>query len=108
MSDDVFDAIGGDDTFVEDEEEQQPEGEGRNRTFIVAVAVLGGLLVCALISFGVWALVLNKPQQAEPPLTEIVALLDGRPDLRAINAGVLQKAAKPIEVKAQFPENREG
>lgn len=73
MSDDVFDAIGGDDTFVEDEEEQQPEGEGRNRTFIVAVAVMGGLLVCALISFGVWALVLNKPQQAEPPLTEIVA-----------------------------------
>ena len=73
MSDDVFDAIGDDDTFEDDEEEQQPEGEGGNRTFIVAVAVLGGLLVCALISFGVWALVLNKPQQAVPQLTEIVA-----------------------------------
>jgi len=75
MSDNVFDAFGGDDIFAEDEEEeeQQPEGEGQNRTFIIAVAVLGGLLVCALISFGVWALVLNKPQQAAPPLTEIVA-----------------------------------
>ncbi|MCD6286436.1 MAG: hypothetical protein J7M39_11050, partial [Anaerolineae bacterium] len=74
MSNDTFDTFGGDDIFAEEEEEQQqPEGEGQNRTFIVAVAVLGGLLVFALISFGVWALVLNKPQQAVPPLTEIVA-----------------------------------
>ena len=74
MSDNVFDTFGDDDDiFAEDEEEQQPEGEGQNRTFIIAVAVLGGLLVCALISFGVWALVLNKPQQATPPVTEIVA-----------------------------------
>jgi len=74
MSNDTFDAFGGDDIFAEEEEEQQqPEGEGQNRTFIVAVAVLGGLLLVALIAFGVWALVLNKPQQAVPPLTEIVA-----------------------------------
>lgn len=72
MSDDVFDAFGDDDIFAEDDE-QQPEGEGQNRTFIIAVAVLGGLLVCALISFGVWALVLNKPRSATPPPTEIVA-----------------------------------
>jgi spore coat polysaccharide biosynthesis protein SpsF len=35
-------------------------------------------------------------------LTEIVALLDDRPDLRAINAQVKQKAAKPISLKDQF------
>ena len=34
------------------------------------------------------------------PLVEIVALLDSRPDLRAINAQVKQKAAKPIRLKA--------
>jgi spore coat polysaccharide biosynthesis protein SpsF len=34
------------------------------------------------------------------PLAEIVALLDSRPDLRAINACVEQKAAKPIRLKA--------
>ncbi len=73
MSNDTFDAFGGDDIFADEEEEQQPEGDGQNRTFIVAVAVLGGLLVVALIAFGVWALVLNKPQQAVPPLAEIVA-----------------------------------
>jgi hypothetical protein len=73
MSDDVFEAFGDDDIFAEEEETEQPEGEGQNRTFIIAVAVLGGLLVCALISFGVWALVLNKPRQAAPPVTEEVA-----------------------------------
>lgn len=73
MSDDVFEAFGDDDIFAEEEETEQPEGEGQNRTFIIAVAVLGGLLVCALISFGVWALVLNRPRQAAPPPTEIVA-----------------------------------
>jgi spore coat polysaccharide biosynthesis protein SpsF len=33
------------------------------------------------------------------PLKDIVALLDSRPDLRAINAQVEQKAAKPIHLK---------
>lgn len=73
MSDDVFEAFGDDDIFAEEEEPEQPEGEGQNRTFIIAVAVLGGLLVCALISFGVWALVLNRPRQVAPPPTEVVA-----------------------------------
>jgi cytoskeletal protein RodZ len=73
MSDDVFEAFGDDDIFAEEEEQEQPEGEGQNRTFIIAVAVLGGLLLCALASFGVWALVLNKPQEAAPAPTEMVA-----------------------------------
>ncbi len=81
MSDDVFGNLGDDDIF--EEEEQKPKtaaGDGQNRTFIIAVAVLGGLLVCALISFGVWALVLNRPQEAntrigealEAPAAEVV------------------------------------
>ncbi len=74
MSDDVFEAFGDDDIFTEDEEpQQQSEGGGQDRTFIIAVAILAGLLVLSLISFGVWALVLNRPQEAAPPPTEVVA-----------------------------------
>lgn len=65
MSDDLFsDTFGGDNLF-EDEEEQQEKaaGEGQNRTFLIAVAVLGGLLACALIAFGVWVLVINPNMQ---------------------------------------------
>jgi hypothetical protein len=73
MSDDVFEAFGDDDIFAEDEEElKEAEGEGSNRVFIIAVAVLGGLLVCALISFGVWALVINPRQQAQQQVSEAV------------------------------------
>jgi hypothetical protein len=73
MSDDVFEAFGDDDIFAEDEDLEQPEGEDQNRTFIIAVAVLGGLLLCALAAFGVWAFVLNGPREAAPPPTEVVA-----------------------------------
>jgi cytoskeletal protein RodZ len=74
MSDDVFEAFGDDDIFSEEEvTPQQTEAQGQNRLFIIAVAILGGLLVCSLISFGVWALVLNRPQEAAPPPTEVVA-----------------------------------
>lgn len=72
MSDDVFEAFGDDDIFAEDEDLEQPEGEGQNRTFIIAVAVLGGLLLCALAAFGVWAFVLNGPREAAPAPTEVV------------------------------------
>ena len=74
MSDDIFEAFGDEDTYQEEEAEAQVDQvQGQNRVFIIAVAVLGGLLVCALISFGVWALVLNRPQQAAPPPTEVAA-----------------------------------
>jgi hypothetical protein len=77
MSDDVFEAFGGDDIF-DDDEQRQTDGEAQNnRTFIVAVAVLGGLLVCAIGSFMLWALVLNRPAPVmEAPVevpTEMVA-----------------------------------
>jgi cytoskeletal protein RodZ len=74
MSDDVFEAFGDDDIDPKDEEPNRNTGQqGQNRFFIIAVAILGGLLICSLISFAVWALVLNRPQEATPPPTEVVA-----------------------------------
>jgi cytoskeletal protein RodZ len=66
MSDDLFEAFGGDDLFEEEDEEltEAPEGEGQNRTFLIAAGILGGLLLCALIFFAIWALVLNPRMQA--------------------------------------------
>jgi len=72
MSEEIFEAFGEDEIF-EEEEPEEPQGTGQNRTFIIAVAILGGLLVCALAAFGVWALVLNRPQQAQPPEMEMAA-----------------------------------
>lgn len=68
MSDDVFGAFGGDDIF-DDAEQKQPQGEAQNnKTFIIAVAALGGLLVLAIGAFMLWALVLNRPSElAEAP-----------------------------------------
>jgi hypothetical protein len=82
MSDDVFEAFGGDDMFNDDDEPKQAEGEGQNnRTFIMAVAVLGGLLVCAVGAFMVWALFLNTPRQMveapiELPVVEVAEIDD--------------------------------
>lgn len=61
MSDDLFDTLGADSALFEEEEEQpeQDTGENQNKTFLIAVAIMGGLLVLALIAFGVWALVIN-------------------------------------------------
>ncbi len=83
MSDDVFEAFGDDDIFSE-EEEPKPEGDGQNRAFIIAVAILGGLLVCALASFAVWALVLSRPQEAIPDVLE--PIVTETPAVEAIEA----------------------
>jgi hypothetical protein len=64
MSDDLFESFGSDDLFEDEETENEPEGEGQNKTFIIAVAALGGLLVITLILFGVWAFVINPRMQA--------------------------------------------
>jgi cytoskeletal protein RodZ len=74
MSDDLFESFGDEDLFADEEDEElsgEAEGEGQNRTFIIAVAVLGGLLVCALAAFGVWAFVIN-PRQARNQASEAV------------------------------------
>jgi hypothetical protein len=75
MSDDLFESFGSNDLF-EEEPEKQPEGEGQNKTFIIAIAALGGLLVIALILFGVWAFVINPRMQANMQPTETVVIVD--------------------------------
>ncbi len=96
MSDDVFEAFGGDDIFNDDDDEHgQPEGEGQNnRTFIMAVAVLGGLLVCAVGAFMVWALVLNTPREmVEAPVVEPIA----SPTIELIEVVVEPEVPEPTE-----------
>ena len=75
MSDDLFESFGDEDLFADEDEEElseEAEGEGQNRTFIIAVAVLGGLLICALAAFGVWAFVIN-PRQAYNQASEALS-----------------------------------
>jgi len=65
MSDDLRDTFGEDIFSEPDEEFEEEEGEGQNRTFLIAVAVLGGLLFFAIAAFIVWAAVLNPRMQAQ-------------------------------------------
>ncbi|MGC9399428.1 MAG: hypothetical protein ACP5HM_09860 [Anaerolineae bacterium] len=66
MSDDLRDAFG-EDIFLEPEEEgiEEQGEEAQNRTFLIAVAVLGGLLLLAIGVFVVWVAVLNPRMQAQ-------------------------------------------
>lgn len=66
MADDLRDTFG-DDVFMDAEEEAPEEegGEKKNRTFLIGVAVLGGLLLLAIAAFVVWAMVLNPRQTAQ-------------------------------------------
>ena len=45
--------------FFPDEEEEAVEEEGSNRTFIILVAVLGGLLAVGICAFAIWAVVIS-------------------------------------------------
>jgi cytoskeletal protein RodZ len=98
MSDDLFEGFGDDDLFEEEEETTQ-EAEGQNRTFIIAVAALGGLLLCSLIAFGVWAFVLNRPQPADVAPTETpIPTEDVSAELTATAESVAAtKEAEPTE-----------
>jgi hypothetical protein len=95
MSDDLFEAFGGDDVFSDDDEPTQAEGEGQNnRTFIIAVAALSGLLVCAIGAFMVWALFLNNPRQvAEAPILEPIET----PTLEVVEVVVEPETPEPTE-----------
>lgn len=67
MSDDLRDAFG-EDIFAEPEEGdtfEEEAGEAQNKTFLIAVAALGGLLFLAIGVFILWALVLNPRMQAQ-------------------------------------------
>ncbi len=76
MSDDLRDPFD-DEMFLEPVDEMdetmevEEDGvESGNRTFIIAVSVLGGLLVLAIAAFLAWAIFLNPQRQAAPPVTE--------------------------------------
>lgn len=74
MSDDLFDTLGTDSFFEEEEElEEQDTGEQQNKTFLIAVIAMGGLLALALIAFAVWALVINPRMQAQQQIVPGVA-----------------------------------
>lgn len=66
MADDLRDTFG-DDAFMDAEEEVTEEegGEKKNRTFLIGVGLLGGLLLLAIAAFVVWAMVLNPRQAAQ-------------------------------------------
>lgn len=95
MADDLYDVYDGDsdDLTWEDEIEEdaadEAQAEGQNRTFLIAVAILGGLLVCAIGAFMVWALVINPRMQAqiagpvidETPTEEVIAEETPTPEL---------------------------
>jgi len=49
--------------FFLDEEEEAVAEEGANRTFIILVAALGGLLALGICAFVIWALVGNRWMQ---------------------------------------------
>jgi hypothetical protein len=49
----------------EQEEEQAPQESGSNRTFIILVAVLGGLLVLSLGAFVAWAVFIAPNMRAD-------------------------------------------
>jgi len=52
--------------FVEEEEEEEAaEEEGANRTFIILVAALGGVLALGICAFVVWAVILGPRMTAD-------------------------------------------
>ncbi len=66
MADDLRDTFGDDDFLNTEEEETEAEGgEKKNRTFLIGVGLLGGLLLLAIAAFVVWAMVLNPRQTAQ-------------------------------------------
>jgi len=48
-----------------DEEEEAIEEEGANRTFIILVGALGGLLAVGLCMFAIWAFIINPRTAAD-------------------------------------------
>lgn len=65
MADDLRDTFG-EDIFldVEEEEIEAEGGEKQNRTFLIGVVLLSGLLLCAIAAFVIWATVINPRQAA--------------------------------------------
>ena len=86
------------DLMDEFEMEDEAEGdEGQNRTFIILVAVMSGILLIGIIAFCVWALALGglggggAAQETEAPLTADVAMVS------ATETAIAELTATPEE-----------
>ena len=83
-----------DEELYEDEEEEAVEEEGSNRTFIILVAALGGLLAVTVCIFVVWALVIS-PRMGTERLAENQAIQETNEAVLAA-AGMLTETV-PLE-----------
>ncbi len=78
-----------------------PLEQGENRTFVIAAAALGGLIVLSLICLGVYALVL-QPRQRQAAIerpTEIMLTNT------AVAVGLTEAAAEQIATFTPLPSN---
>jgi len=109
MSDDLRDAFG-EDIFAEPEEEfEEEEAESQNRTFLIAVAILGGLLLVAIGVFMLWIFVLNPRMQAqrEAQFAEVQATNTAIAEMVA-NGGTVTSEIEPPESNGdEEPEETE-
>lgn len=118
MADDLYDAFGDDDIFMDEEEdiveeaEIETDAEGQNRTFMIAVGVLGGLLVLAMVGAAVFFLVINPGRQAQPlppgvdesPTTELLAADITATAVAVAEAGIEEVEGEPGEEVAEEVE----
>jgi cytoskeletal protein RodZ len=81
--------------LYEGEEEVAVEGEGSNRTFIILVGALGGLLALAVCVFAVWAFVLNPRANEE--------IRAGNHAIETANAATITAATAEAVAAADIP-----
>jgi hypothetical protein len=87
-----YETIYPDEELYEDEDVEALEDEGSNRTFIILVGALGGLLAVAICVFVVWAFVINPrmssdrvAQNQSIEATNEAILLTSQPEEEATN-----------------------
>jgi len=82
-----------------DEEEEAEEAEGANRTFIILVAAMGGLLALGICAFVAWALWLSPQRRAD---------LEARNQaIQATNTAMVAEAEGAVEETAPAEEAAE-
>ncbi len=106
MADDLRDAFG-DDIFVDPEDEfgDEVEGEGQNKMFLIGVAVLGGLLLIAIIAFVLWAAVLNPRMQADRDVQNQAIIATNQAVQIALDATATADAMPTATPLPEEPEN---
>ena len=89
-------------TEEEEEEEEAAEEEGANRTFIILVAALGGLLALGICAFVVWAFVLAPRMRADVE-TQNQIILATNTAIAAAGAEVGAPEASPSPTATEAP-----